>query len=47
MVNLSGKTYGDLASVTLSHSPEEVVGKSVFTEVGQSLVISLESGEVG
>lgn len=47
MGTLSWKTYGDFASVTLSHSPEEVVGKGVFTEVGQSLVISLESREVG
>lgn len=41
------ETYRDLASMTLSHSPEEVVGQSVLTEAGQSLVVNLESGDVG
>jgi len=33
--------------VAFSHSPEQVVGKGVFTEVGQDLVVNLESREVG
>lgn len=33
--------------MTLSHSPEKVVGKSVLAEAGQSFVINLESRDVG
>ena len=36
-----------LASVTLSQRPEERVGESVLAEVGEYLVLNLESGEVG
>jgi hypothetical protein len=35
------------ASVAFSQSPEERVGKSIFTEVSKYLVVNLESGEVG
>lgn len=37
----------DLAGVALAQSPVERVGKSVFTEVAEELLIDLESGEVG
>ena len=36
-----------LASVALGQRPVERVGKSVLTEVGENLVLNLESGEVG
>lgn len=42
-----GVSYRDLAGVTLSHSPEEVVSKSVLTETSQGLVVNLKSGDVG
>lgn len=42
-----GKTYRNLAGVSLSHSPEQAVGKSILSEVGESLIANLESGEVG
>jgi hypothetical protein len=40
-------TGGDFASVALSKGPEERVGKSVLAEVGQDLVLDLESRELG
>ena len=36
-----------LASVTLGKGPVEGVGKAVFAEVGQSLLLDLKSREVG
>lgn len=33
--------------MAFSHSPEQAVGKSIFTEVGKSLVVNLEGGDVG
>ena len=36
-----------LASVTLSQRPEERVGKGVLAEVGENLILNLESREVG
>jgi hypothetical protein len=36
-----------LASVTLSQRPEERVGESVLAEVGENLILDLESREVG
>lgn len=35
-----------LAGVTLSQTPVDSVGERVFPEVGQELLINLESGEV-
>lgn len=40
-------TSGDLTGVTLSHGPEEVVGKSVLAEAGQNLIVNLVRGDVG
>lgn len=39
--------YRDFTGVAFSHSPEQVVGKGVFTEVGQDLVVNLKSRDVG
>lgn len=36
-----------LASVALRQRPVERVGKSVLAEVGENLVLNLESGKVG
>jgi hypothetical protein len=33
--------------VALSKSPVEGVGKSVFTQVGENLIVDFESSEVG
>jgi hypothetical protein len=33
--------------VAFSESPVERVGKSVFTQIGEHLIVDLESGEVG
>lgn len=33
--------------MTLSHGPEEVVGKSVLAEAGQNLIVNLVRGDVG
>ena len=38
---------GNLTSVTLGHGPEEVVGKGVLAEAGQSLVVNLVGRDVG
>jgi len=40
-------TSRDLAGVALGHGPEDVVGKGVLAESGQSLIVNLESGDVG
>jgi hypothetical protein len=37
----------DLAGVALGESPVEGVGKGVLAEVGEHLLLDLESGEVG
>ena len=36
-----------LAGVTLSQCPEERVGESVLAEVGEDLILNLESRELG
>jgi hypothetical protein len=36
-----------LASVALGQRPVERVGKSILAEVGENLVLNLESGEIG
>jgi hypothetical protein len=50
----SGITYvhsiaagGLFTGVTFGKSPVEGVGKSIFTHVGENLIIDLESGKVG
>ena len=40
-------TYGNLAGVALSHGPVEVVGQGVLAEGSQSLIVNLESRDVG
>jgi hypothetical protein len=40
-------TGRDLASVALGQSPVEGVGQGVLAEVGEKLLIDLESGKVG
>ena len=33
--------------MSLSHSPEQAVGKGIFTEVGQNIITDFEGGDVG
>lgn len=48
MTHIHGVAAGrDLAGVALGQSPVEGVGKGVLAEVGQYLLLDLESGEVG
>jgi len=48
MTHIHGVAAGrDLAGVALGQSPVEGVGKGVLAEVGQHLLLNLESGEVG
>lgn len=37
----------DLASVTFSQSPVQVIGETVLTKVDESLLINLKDGDVG
>lgn len=48
MTHIHGITTSrDLAGVAFGESPEEGVGQSIFAEVGEGLVLELESSEVG
>lgn len=44
---IRNEAYRDLTGVAFGHSPVQIVGKGVLAEVGECLLISLVSGEVG